>query len=140
MTAPTPLWQLGARGERAMSLMFALLLQTLPTIDELEAKTPWTKEDRDVAMTVAKAQGARWNDCINAAKVKFARSREPAETIATAVLGSCLPQQKVAHRAIALAFRGLLEPGERTKQADTVISGWRSDVREEVIAAVLSSR
>lgn len=123
-----------------MSLMIALLLQALPTVDELENKTPWTAADRDVAAAVVKEHAAKWDACIAGAKVRFLKSREPAETIATAVLGSCLVQQKAAHRAMTVAFRGVFEPSERTRQADRVIASWRSDVREEVIAAVLSSR
>lgn len=123
-----------------MSLMFAVLLQALPSVEELENKTPWTAADRDVAAAVVKEHAAKWNACIAGAKARFIKSREPAETIATAVLGSCLPQQKAAHRAMTVAFRGLLEPGARSREADGVIAHWRSDVREEVIAAVLASR
>jgi hypothetical protein len=122
-----------------MSMILAIMLQ-LPTIEQMETKATWTDQDRKAALEWAKVRATLWSACIAASRKQMTKLREPPETIATGVLGSCLPQQKAAHRAIVVSFRGVQEPSERERTADDIVEGWRKDVREAVIGEVLAAR
>lgn len=122
-----------------MSFLFGLLLQT-SVLDAWEAKADWTDGDRENAAVLAKAAMGKWAGCIAAARTRLKRSKEPAETIATAVLGSCLDDEQFARRLAIIAFRGVLEPSARTRTVDEIITKHRLNARETVIAEVLAGR
>lgn len=123
-----------------MSVMMALALQAASVLDAWESKAAWSEQDRENAAVLAKAALGKWAECLSAARVRLKRSREPAETIAMGVLGSCLSDEKFARRVVTISFRGILEPSARTKAADEIIGKHREDTREATIAEVLTGR
>ncbi len=100
----------------------------------------WTENDRLAASADAKLKLAAWTACIDRSVRQFSRLREPAETIATAALGACGPQEGDTRAALEQSFRGLLEPPARAAEADRLVANARLKFREAAIARVLNER
>ena len=109
-------------------------------VPQIEGRSKWSKADREDAMTMAEAAIVIWADCVGTARARFARSREPADTIATASLGSCIDDEGWARRAVLISYGDLVSSSERNARADKAITGTRQKFRESVIAAVLKAR
>ena len=126
-------------------LLAASLMPDTPTpadvlIDQLENQQEWSEADRLRAVDLAKLKGAAWRSCLDLAEQQLQRSKEPVETVATAILGTCLTPQRAYQKAYAVALRGLADPTERTAQALRSVEAARSSAREAIISRLVASR
>lgn len=131
--------------------MLSLLLLTMapdvaastPTdavVSQLENQREWSEPDRLRAVDLAKLKGAAWGSCLELTEQHFRRSKESVETVATAIFGGCLIQERAYQRAYAVALRGLASPMERTEQARQGVETTRASKREEIISRLVNDR
>lgn len=109
-------------------------------IDQLENQRQWSEADRLRAVDLAKLKGASWRSCLDLSETHLRRSTEPVETVATAILGSCLIQERAYQRGYAVALRGMANPMERAAQARDGVEKVRNSAREEIISRLVSAR
>lgn len=109
-------------------------------IDQLENQREWSEADRSRAVDLAKLKGAAWRSCLDLAEQYLRRSKEPIETVATAIFGTCLEPQRSYQRSYAVALRGLANPIERTAQAQRGVEAARADAREGIISRLVAAR
>ena len=109
-------------------------------VNTFENQQEWSENDRLVATEIAKTSGGLWRSCLERAEDRLRRSKEAVETVATAVMGSCLIEEYLYQRSLAASFRGLADPMQRTAQAKSIVEVARANRREQVIAHLVNDR
>lgn len=109
-------------------------------IAELESKRDWTEADRTRAKAVTELTLIFWGRCLRNAHLRLQRSTEAVETVATAILGSCLQEEHSYRRAAPISYRGKLNPIEREELAETAVSTARANTRETIISKLVTER
>lgn len=109
-------------------------------VEQSENQRDWSENDRLVAQGVAKTAGGEWASCLQESEDRLRRSSEAVETVATAIMGSCLMEEHVYQRALAASFRGLADPMQRTAQAEKLVGDLRTSRREEIISHLVNDR
>jgi hypothetical protein len=141
--------KVGATSRLVLIDMFALFLlaatvagpaRPAVTLDQLEAEKDWSEDDRDRAIAAARLRNDMWSGCLRRAQTRLQRSKEPVETVATAVMGSCLDQEDEYLRALKLAYRGLISPTESTARAERMVARGRATKREALVARLVALR
>jgi hypothetical protein len=109
-------------------------------VQSSENQREWTENDRLVAQSIAKDAGGEWASCLKQSEGRLRQSSEAVETVATAVLGSCLTEERLYRRALAASFRGLADPMQRSAQAEKLVGDLRASRREEIISQLVNDR
>ena len=109
-------------------------------VESSENQRDWSENDRLIAQSVAKSAADEWTSCLKQSEDRFSRSSETVETVATAIMGSCLTEERLYRRALADSFRGVAEPMQRTVQAEKLVGDLRDRRREEIISQLVSDR
>lgn len=123
-------------------MLLALLvgLQAVPTLEALEGQKAWKPHDHELAALYI--PGARDNllTCYSLATTRLSLSDEAPETIASAVLGSCVDDEAYFRRVFVLNFRGSASIPERASLTEKIISEIKHNVREQVISEIVTAR
>lgn len=107
---------------------------------ELESKRDWSEEDRTRALAVARLRQDDWGDCLRLAKSHLERSKEPVETVATAILGNCQQDEREYERAVTLSLRGRADAVQRIDAARNIVARAKADVRETLVSQLVAMR
>ena len=89
---------------------------------ELEARKDWSEQDRVRAEAVSRLRVDDWGNCLRDAKVRFQRSVEPVETVATAIFGACIRDENLYQNALILSFRGRIAADRRVALAREIVA------------------
>ena len=75
-------------------------------LDRMENQHDWSSDDKSKAMDLSKISNAVWFACLGKQELRLRSSKEEIATIATAVFGSCGPQELLFIRSLRQVFRG----------------------------------
>lgn len=107
---------------------------------ELEARKDWSEQDRVRAEAVARLRVDDWGICLRNAKTRLQRSTEPVETVATAIFGSCVREEKVYETVLILSLRGRIAADQRVDLARGIVARTRGQARETFVAELVTER
>lgn len=107
---------------------------------ELEARKDWSEQDRVRAEAVARLRVDDWGNCLRDAKARLQHSAEPVETVATAIFGICVREEKIYQDALILSLRGRIAADQRVDMARGIVGRSRAQAREAFVAQLVTER